>query len=150
VTQKEVRVRIADILATKGSTVTTIAGDASVGDAVAALELHRIGALVVSPDGARIDGIMSERDVVRLLATEPAGLLERSVRAIMSSPVRTCEPDGEVAAVMALMTDQRIRHVPVVDGDALCGIVSIGDVVKAMIAQLEQDRRTLEEYIGAR
>lgn len=142
--------RIADILTAKGGTVTTITGEASVADAVEALDRFRIGALVISADGVRIDGIVSERDVVRLLAVEPEGLLARSVSDIMSSPVRTCAPDASVAEVMALMTDERIRHVPVVDGGALRGLVSIGDVVKATIAQLEQDRRTLEEYIGAR
>ena len=142
--------RIAGILATKGSAVVTIPGEASVADAVAALAQHRIGALVVSPDGVHIEGIVSERDVVRLLAVEPGGLLERSVRAIMSSPVRTCTPDHEVATVMGLMTDERIRHVPVVHDGVLRGLVSIGDVVKATIEQLERDRRTLEEYIGAR
>ncbi len=142
--------RIADILATKGSTVVTIPGEASVADVVAALAHHGIGALVVSPDGAHIEGIVSERDIVRLLAVEPDGLLERSVRAIMSSPVRTCTPDTEVATAMALMTDERIRHVPVAEQGVLHGLLSIGDVVKATIKQLERDRRTLEEYIGAR
>jgi CBS domain-containing protein len=143
--------RIADILTTKGSTVTTIPADASVAEAVAALALHGIGALVVSADDRHIEGIVSERDVVRLLAVEPNALVERTVRDIMSSPVRTCTPEYEVAKVMALMTDERIRHVPVVgDDDVLQGLVSIGDVVKATIAQLERDRRALEEYIGAR
>ncbi len=142
--------RIAEILDAKGPAVTTISGDAPVGEAVAALALHRIGALVVSSDGAHIEGIVSERDVVRLLGREPEGLLARTVRSIMSSPVRTCTLATEVASVMALMTDQRIRHVPVIEDGALRGIVSIGDVVKSTIAQLEQDRRLLEEYIGAR
>jgi CBS domain-containing protein len=142
--------RIAEILATKGSVVRTIPGSASVADAVAALELHGIGALVVSPDGLHIEGIVSERDIVRLLAVEPDGLLARTVDDIMSSPVRTCAPDNEVATVMALMTNERIRHVPVVEDGAVLGVVSIGDVVKATIAQLERDRRALEEYITAR
>lgn len=142
--------RIADILATKGSAVTTIPAEAPVADAVAALAFHGIGALVVSPDGTHIEGIVSERDVIRLLDREPDGLLGRTVRDIMSSPVQTCSPDEGVAAVMALMTDERVRHVPVTDGEALLGLVSIGDVVKSTIAQLEQDRRMLEEYISAR
>lgn len=142
--------RIADILATKGPAVTTIPGEASVADAVSALAFHGIGALVVSPDGTHIEGIVSERDVVRLIDTEPSGLLEQTVRAIMSSPVQTCSPEDEVASVMALMTNERIRHVPVVVDEALQGLVSIGDVVKFTIAQLERDRRLLEEYISAR
>lgn len=142
--------RIAEILATKGPAVTTIPGEATVAVAVSTLAFHGIGALVVSADGVHVEGIVSERDIVRLLDVEPVGLLERPVRSVMSSPVHTCSADVDIDVVMALMTDERIRHVPVLEDGILRGIVSIGDVVKATIAQLERDRRLLEEYIGAR
>ena len=142
--------RIADILAVKGSDVATIGGDATVADAVSAFARHSIGALVVSPDGQLIEGIVSERDVVRHLDRRREGLLDERVRDIMSSPVHTCGPEAEVAAVMATMTDERIRHLPVTRDGVLVGLVSIGDVVKSTIEQLRLDRKLLEEYIAAR
>jgi CBS domain-containing protein len=142
--------RIADILAAKGSAVATVTGAAAVTDAVAELARHSIGALVVSPDGEHIEGIVSERDIVRLLDRERQGLLEHSVRDIMSTPVHTCGPDDAVNDVMATMTLQRVRHVPVTRDGVLCGIVSIGDVVKSTIEQLQLDRKLLEDYITAR
>jgi CBS domain-containing protein len=142
--------RIADILEKKGTIVATIRGDATVAEGVAALARHGIGALVVSTDGERIDGILSERDIVRQLDREQKGLLDRSVRDIMSSPVLTVGPDVDVADAMATMTDKRVRHLPVVSEGKLAGVVSIGDVVKQTIEQLELDRRLLEEYITAR
>lgn len=142
--------RIEGILGVKGSTVVTIRPDATVGDAVATLAQHRLGALVVSEDGARPDGIISERDVVRHLDRDQDDLLHRAVRDIMSAPVLTCRPDDEVESVMQTMTDERVRHLPVVTDGVLTGIVSIGDVVKATIEKLQNDRKLLEEYIGAR
>lgn len=141
---------IADILAAKGSAVATITGEDAVADAVAALARHSVGALVVSPDGRHIQGIISERDIVRLLDRDRPGLLDRPVADIMSSPVHTTSPAAEVADVMAVMTEQRIRHVPVVLDGALVGLVSIGDVVKSTIDQLRLDRKLLEDYISAR
>lgn len=142
--------RIADILATKGSDVAAIAPDAAVREAVSALAEHGIGALVVSSDGVHIDGIVSERDIVRRLDHDHGGLLDRRVRDIMSTPVHTSTPEADVGAVMTTMTNHRIRHLPVTDGGALVGLVSIGDVVKSTIEQLEKDRKLLEEYITAR
>jgi CBS domain-containing protein len=142
--------RIVDILEAKGSTVATVPGDATVGDAVAELARRSIGALVVSTDGSHIEGIISERDVVRLLGREQEGLMRRPVRAIMSAPVHTCTPDDTTENVMATMTNRRVRHVPVVADGAMVGLVSIGDVVKSRIQELEEDAKVLVEYIGAR
>ena len=141
--------RIADILLVKGAAVVTITGEATVADAVGDLTRHSIGALVVSPDGRRIEGVVSERDIVRLLDRERR-LLGRRVRDIMSTPVHTCSPEDAVNEVMATMTNRRVRHLPVTSGGALCGIVSIGDVVKSTIEQLQLDRKLLEDYISAR
>jgi CBS domain-containing protein len=142
--------RISDILERKGTEVATIDADASVEEAVARLARHDIGALVVSADGAHIDGIVSERDIVRHLHGQSKGLLDRTVREIMSAPVHTVGPDDEVGAVMTTMTNERIRHLPVTRDGVLAGIVSIGDVVKHTIEQLQLDRKLLEEYISAR
>jgi CBS domain-containing protein len=130
--------------------VATIRGTATVADAVAELGRHRVGALVVSADGRHIDGIVSERDVVRGLGERNAGLLDEKVASIMSATVRTCSPQDDTESLMALMTEQRIRHVPVVRDGVLCGIVSIGDVVKCRIGELERDRNELVDYINAR
>lgn len=142
--------RIAEILERKGGTVATVDGGATVSEAIAELGRHHIGALVVSADGLHIDGIVSERDVVRRLDTDGRDLLDRPVREIMSTPVHTVGPDDEVGAVMATMTNERVRHLPVVRDGELVGIVSIGDVVKHTIEQLQLDRKLLEDYISAR
>jgi CBS domain-containing protein len=142
--------RIGDLLGhKKGVGVVTIDGGATVAHAIAELAKHGIGALVVSADGEHIDGIVSERDIVRHLDRDK-DLLDRPVRAIMSTPVHTADPADEVGAVMATMTNERIRHLPVTSGGTLIGIVSIGDVVKHTIEQLELDRKLLEDYITAR
>jgi CBS domain-containing protein len=137
-------------LADKGASVVTISGDATVAEAVAELDRHRIGALVVSADGVHIDGIVSERDVVRGLSLRQAELLSEPVRTIMTATVFTCAPGDQVDSLMTTMTDHRVRHVPVVEGGELRGIVSIGDVVKSRIGELEKDRKELVEYITAR
>ncbi len=142
--------RIGDILETKGTAVATIDGDATVSEAVAELARHGIGALVVSADGAHIEGIVSERDIVRHLGREGRDLVDHAVRDIMSAPVHTVGPDDEVGSVMSTMTNERIRHLPVTSEGVLIGIVSIGDVVKHTIEQLQLDRKLLEDYITAR
>jgi CBS domain-containing protein len=143
-------VHISSLLSEKGSSVVTISADATVAQAVAELEKHRIGAIVVSGDGTHIDGILSERDVVRALGHVGADLLDQHVRTIMTAVVVTASPDDEVDSLMATMTDHRVRHVPIVTDGALRGIVSIGDVVKSRIGELEKDRKELVEYINAR
>ncbi|MHB8328308.1 MAG: CBS domain-containing protein [Acidimicrobiales bacterium] len=142
--------QISTLLADKGTTVATIRGDASVSDAVAELRRHRIGALVVSADGQQIDGIVSERDIVRGLSERYGALLDEAVSSIMTSTVVTCSPDDDIESLMTTMTDHRVRHVPVVADGILCGIVSIGDVVKNRIGELEKDRKELVEYIHGR
>jgi CBS domain-containing protein len=141
--------RISSLLEEKGSFVATIRSDATVGDAVAELARLSIGALVVSADGEHIEGIVSERDVVRGLPGA-ADLLARPVSSIMSTTVHTCAPEDETELLMAMMTDRRVRHVPVVDHGSLRGMVSIGDVVKVRMGELERDRQELVEYIQAR
>jgi len=106
-----------------------------------------IGALVVSSDGATIEGIVSERDIVRRLHTDGTSALGLAVAEVMTAEVATCTPDHDVDALMALMTEARIRHVPVTVADRLVGIVSIGDVVKVKLAELQKERDALMEYI---
>jgi CBS domain-containing protein len=142
--------KISSLLARKGSSVATISRGATVSEVVAQLVSHGIGALVVSEDGDHIDGIVSERDVVRGLAASGAALLGEEVSSIMTEEVLTCSPEDETETLMSIMTERRIRHVPIVTGDCLCGIVSIGDVVKSRIDELEKDRRELVDYINAR
>jgi CBS domain-containing protein len=138
---------IAEVLRAKGSFVATVTPDATVADVLGELAQHGVGALVVSSDGAHIEGIVSERDVVRHLHRVGVGLLEEPVGTIMTSEVRTCSPNDNVDDLMVGMTEHRIRHVPVVRGDALVGIVSIGDVVKSRIGDLEGERNELVAYI---
>ena len=142
--------RISSLLAGKGDAVATVTGDSTVYDTVAKLREHRIGALVVSPDGVHIEGIVSERDVVRGLNDQHGSLLAEPVRSIMTSDVFTCSPDDDTESLLAVMTERRFRHVPVLRDGELCGIVSIGDIVKARIDDLEKDRKELVEYINAR
>jgi CBS domain-containing protein len=142
--------RIASLLESKGSAVVTIARDATVAQAVEALCERGVGALVVSGDGLAIEGIVSERDVVRRLNDLRGAVVNEPVTAIMSVEVRTCTPDDDTEALMAVMTEHRIRHLPVVSGGVLAGIVSIGDVVKARMDELQKDRDDLVHYIHAR
>lgn len=138
--------RIGEILARKsGPDVVTIAPDRSVRALLAVLAEHNIGACVVSADGSSVDGIVSERDVVRHLAEPDA--LDRPVAAIMTSRVATCDEDAMVEDLMGLMTNRRIRHVPVVRGRAVIGVVSIGDLVKYRIDELTFERDQLEMYV---
>ena len=139
--------RINQVLAGKGSSeVVTVPPDASVRDLIAMLAEHNIGALVVSGDGARVDGIVSERDVVRRLH-EDEHVLDAPVSRIMTADVHTCEGDQPVTSLMAVMTEQRVRHVPVVKDGRLAGIVSIGDVVKSRMSELEFERDQLDSYV---
>jgi CBS domain-containing protein len=136
------------ILTSKGSDVATIDQGASLADAVHRLRDLGIGALVVSADGHHIDGIVSERDVVRALADHGASALGRTVATVMSRAVVTCRCDDSVDALMASMTERRHRHLPVVDDDAvMLGIISIGDVVKARVGELQTENEALTDYI---
>ena len=142
--------KVSALLDDKGTEVVTISPTATVGEAVGLLARKGIGALVVSEDGERILGIVSERDVVRRLHTAAAGITALSVGELMSTAVHTCTPDDDIESLMRTMTDRRVRHVPVVVAGKLAGLVSIGDVVKRRIVELERDRRELLDYITAR
>jgi CBS domain-containing protein len=140
-------VQISQILRRKGHEVATVDAGQSVRAAVALLVEHGIGALVVSADGRRIDGIVSERDIARGLHERGNALLAEPVSAVMTADVRTCVPTASVHELAQTMTDHRVRHVPVVEGEQLVGIVSIGDVVKARLDELEAERASLVDYI---
>jgi CBS domain-containing protein len=139
--------RIREILRRKGDEVATVRPDASVRTLLGTLAEHNIGAVVVSRDGAAIDGIVSERDVVRRLNERGAGILDGPVAAIMTTTVRTCGLDDTVEDLRKMMTEHRFRHMPVLVDGRLAGIVSIGDVVKSAIDELESEREYLVGYI---
>ncbi|MFN4090285.1 MAG: CBS domain-containing protein [Alphaproteobacteria bacterium] len=141
---------VAAILRSKGRDVATIAPDATVETAVAALAAKRIGALVVSLDGRTGIGILSERDVVRVLSERGARALAMPVSAAMTAPIRTCCVEDGVPAIMVEMTRHRVRHLPVIENGQLAGIVSIGDVVKRRLDDLESESSAMREYIAGR
>jgi len=133
-----------------GKRVETISASASIHDLVNSLNSHHVGALVVSSDGKKIDGIVSERDVVRAMPGKLDQLIGMHVRDIMTVDVHTCTPESTVSELMQMMTELRIRHVPVVDADgALISIVSIGDVVKNHVSELDAERRALRDYVAS-
>ena len=136
------------ILRNKGNRVATIRPEATVGDAVEMLNRERIGALVVSGDGAGVDGILSERDIVMALGDHGADLMSRPVSAIMTRNVITCEPNETVGELMAEMTNRRIRHFPVMADGRLCGIVSIGDLVKNRLDEIEYEAHSMRSFIA--
>lgn len=136
--------RIAEVLHGKGSDVISVEQDSSVWELLELLAKHNIGAVVVR-DGESVAGIVSERDIVRRLPTGGVEMLSGPVSAIMTALVVTCTPDDTVDSLTAIMTERRVRHLPVMVDGRLAGIVSIGDVVKSRVAQLEQDREQLEQ-----
>ncbi|HEY2947255.1 MAG TPA: CBS domain-containing protein [Micromonosporaceae bacterium] len=140
--------RINDILRVKGRDVVTVPPDTDIRRLLAVLAEHRIGAVVVSRDGVSVDGIASERDVVRALAARGDAVLSAPVTEIYTAEVHTVEPEAALEDLMRIMTDRRIRHLPVVRDGALCGIVSIGDIVKNRIDELETERTALTHYIA--
>lgn len=139
--------RISDILRGKGSAVATVTATTTVTGLLAELAVHNIGAMVVVGADGRPVGIVSERDVVRRLHRQGADVLCRPVAEIMSDVAVTCTPDDVVDDLAALMTEHRVRHVPVLDDGALAGIVSIGDVVKRRMEELAAERQQLRAYI---
>ena len=140
--------RVSDVLRGKGSKVSTISPDAPVSELLAMLAEYNIGAVVVV-SGDSVVGIVSERDVVRGMHRESGTLLTTAVGDIMSSTVVTCVPEDDVDHLMRTMTERRFRHVPVLSGGKLAGIVSIGDVVKLRIGELEDERAHLHSYLAA-
>lgn len=138
--------KVHDVLRAKGEEVETIRPDAKVLIAVHRMRMQNVGALVVSRDGERVEGVLSERDVVRGLTRHGADLLDMSVVAIMSRTVPVCSPDDSLVLVMDQMTRTRNRHVPVVDAAGrLCGVVSIGDVVKNRLEEMELETNVLRD-----
>ncbi|MCT9930486.1 CBS domain-containing protein [Planotetraspora sp. A-T 1434] len=138
---------IGSILQAKGTSVATVPPDATVTELLATLAKLNIGAVVVSEDGVTIAGIVSERDIVRRLHERGADILTQPVSSIMTSEVRTCGPDANVDELRRTMTNHRVRHVPVVRDGRLAGIVSIGDVVKVAIEELETEKDALVGYL---
>ena len=139
--------RINDVLRRKGGDVVTVTPSDTVERLLELLAEHRIGALVVSTDGASVDGIVSERDVVRQLQRRGPSVLAIAVAEIMTTSVETCDLDADTESLARRMTDRRIRHVPVVHEGRLCGIVSIGDVVKQRLDELQTERDSLVGYL---
>ncbi len=139
--------RITDVLRVKGTRVVTVTPDTTVRQLLAVLAEHRIGAVVVSADGTSVDGIASERDIVRAFAKRGAAVMSEPVTAIYTAEVHTVAPDTQIEEVMRMMTERRVRHAPVVLDGGLRGIVSIGDVVKNRIDELETERAALTDYI---
>ena len=141
--------RVSDLLATKGREVATISQERTVNHAVQLLKERGIGALVVTGPTPPLVGILSERDIVRAVAARGADALNETVAQIMSSDVTRCDEDTSVEILMGLMTERRIRHVPVVHDHTLVGMVSIGDVVKARFDQLEHEKKDLLDYVSS-
>jgi len=139
--------QVSGLLESKGAEVITASPGSSVADVAALLATHRIGAVVMSADGTRIDGVVSERDIVRAIAGRGAQALDDAAETIMTAEVFTCQPDTTVDQLAALMTERRIRHVPVVVDQQLAGIISIGDVVKDRMRELETETQVLHDYI---
>jgi CBS domain-containing protein len=140
--------RISDVLRVKGPQVVTVTPDTDVRQLLNVLAEHRIGAVVVSADGATVDGIVSERDIVRALAERGPAIITEPVTAIYTADVYTVGVDTELEELMRIMTERKIRHLPVVTNGTLAGIVSIGDVVKKRIDELETERSALAGYIS--
>jgi CBS domain-containing protein len=145
---KELAMKVDQILQAKGSDVFSISGDANLASAVEILAAHNIGAVIVrNPRG--IAGVLSERDIVRHLRKQGAGALEAKVSDCMTPNPYTCGLETTVDELMALMTKKRIRHLPVLDGGELVGVVSIGDVVKRKIEEAEHEAAALRDYISS-
>lgn len=139
---------VREMIAIKGGDVLQVAADATVTEAVTAMCDRGVGSAVVGGENGLPAGIVTERDVLRQFARHGAGLGSLKVADIMSSPVRTTGPDATLNDVMKLMTDNRFRHLPVIDGDVLVGILSIGDVVKARLGETESEAESLRQYIS--
>jgi len=140
-------VLVRHVLENKGAVVATVPTAATLTDVARLLAQHGVGALVVSDDGETIAGIVSERDLARAVAVSGADALELPVTDAMTAEVRTCLPDDTVDSLMETMTSRRIRHLPVTVDERLVGIVSIGDVVKHRLAELQNESRVLHDYL---
>src|SRR5690348_7096587 len=148
VARRRPAMNVETILRNKGGAVATIAPQATIRDATALLRRERIGALVVSSGGNKVEGILSERDIVHGLADRGAALLDMAVEALMTRRVFTCTPRDSVGDLMAMMTERRIRHIPVLTDGMLVGIISIGDVVKHRLDEMEYETSSLRSFIA--
>lgn len=136
------------ILNLKGSDVVTIAPEQKLHDAIAMLTKYRIGALIVTDSNGAVAGILSERDIVHLLSNKDNNRFDNTVSSAMTSAVKSCKPDDTIQHIMQVMTAGRFRHMPVVDGGRLTGVISIGDVVKHRLEEMEQESEHLKQYIA--
>jgi len=141
--------KVKDILQTKGSDVSTVTKDRPIMEVVAELTERKVGALVVLDDAGKVAGILSERDVVRALGHHGVDIAKYKTADFMTSDVQTCTRETSIDQVMATMTHGRFRHLPIVEKGQLTGIISIGDVVKARIQELEHEREVLKSYIAS-
>lgn len=139
---------VAEILKRKGSNVYSVTSEQPVGEALAMMTKHRVGAVLVVDAGGGIAGILSERDLVRAMAKNGKAVFDKRVGELMTTPVVTCSSKDPVGAIEGMMTAQRFRHVPVVDDGKLIGIISIGDVVKSRIEEAEAEVDALRRYIA--
>ncbi|HEY0438895.1 MAG TPA: CBS domain-containing protein [Xanthobacteraceae bacterium] len=135
------------ILSTKGYSVVTIRPGTTLADAAQVLAKHRIGAVIVAAADGRLAGMLSERDIVRALAERGAAALELKVDDVMTRKVVTCTEADTVGALMEQMTNGKFRHVPVLDGERLTGVISIGDVVKYRLGEVEAESNAMRDYI---
>ncbi len=142
--------KVQAMLDAKGSKVATTRPHTTIATVIRMLKLEGIGALVVSDDGEALGGIISERDIVRGLVDHGNELLEMRVAELMTRAVKTCTPEASIKEVMAEMTRSRVRHLPVLEGGRLCGIISIGDVVKNRLEELETETNVLRDYVVGR
>ena len=140
--------KLSQILQRKGSDVATVVQDRPILEVVEELKRQRIGAVVVTDETGSMVGILSERDIVHALAGEGPELARLRAADLMTPQVQSCTPDHDVNYVMRKMTDGNFRHVPVLDGERLTGIISIGDIVRARIDELENERAELQRYIA--
>jgi CBS domain-containing protein len=138
---------VATVIQHKGGNVVTARPDSSIAEICNLLRSARIGAVVISPDRVRVEGIVSERDIVRALAEHGVAALSKTAADLMTRDVITCAPDEDVAGLMTVMTTGRFRHVPVCDEGALVGIVSIGDVVRVRVDEIEHEAEALRTYV---
>ncbi|HRF08411.1 MAG TPA: CBS domain-containing protein [Xanthobacteraceae bacterium] len=136
------------ILNLKGSDVLTIAPEQKLHDAIAMLTKYRIGALIVTDNNGAVAGILSERDIVHLLSNKDNNRFDNTVSSAMTSAVKSCKPDDTIQQIMQVMTAGRFRHMPVIDNGRLTGVISIGDVVKHRLEEMEQESEHLKQYIA--
>jgi len=142
--------KVADILQSKGPAVKTVRPDVTALELSEQLRAERIGAMIVSADGASIDGIISERDLAYGLAAHGSRLPRVTVERLMTKVVVVCSPEDSIAEVMSVMTQRRIRHLPVKSGDRLVGIISSGDVLKHRLGEMQLEANVLRDYAIAR